>query len=42
MRRLQSYIAKYGQEEGSKLYRLLQQSASAASRVARQKKKMGI
>ncbi len=42
MRKLQSYINKYGQENGTALYRALQQSASAASRVARLKKKMGV
>ena len=42
MRKLQSYINKYGQVKGPHLYRALQQSASAASRVARLKKKMDI
>jgi len=42
MRRLQSYINKYGNVVGPQLYRALQQSASAASRVARLKKKFGI
>lgn len=42
MRKLESYIRKYGPIEGPKLYRLLQREAALASAVARQKKRMGL
>lgn len=38
MRKLQSYIDKYGKEDGLKMYRRLQREAALASGHARQKK----
>ena len=38
MRKLSSYVRKYGRERGPKFYRALQRSAAAASVVARIKK----
>ena len=40
MRKLQSYIKKYGEKEGPKMYRRLQREAALASGHARQKKKL--
>ena len=40
MRKLQSYIDKYGKEEGTKMYRRLQRQAALSSGHARQKKKL--
>jgi hypothetical protein len=42
MRKLASYIRKYGQVDGEKLYRLLQREAALASAVARKEKALGI
>lgn len=39
-RRLESYVAKYGREEGTKMYRRLQKEASLASAHARHKKRL--
>jgi hypothetical protein len=40
MRKLQSYMDKYGKEEGEKMYRRLQRQAALSSGHARQKKKL--
>ena len=40
MRKLQSYIDKYGKKEGEKMYRRLQRQAALSSGHARQKKKL--
>jgi hypothetical protein len=37
---LESYVAKYGREEGTKMYRRLQREAGLASAHARQKKRL--
>ena len=42
MRKRDSYVRKYGEEVGGKLYRLLQQEANMASQVAKFKKKYGL
>lgn len=42
MRKLEVYVQKYGPIEGPKLFRALQQKSSASSRIARQKKRLGI
>jgi hypothetical protein len=39
-RRLSSYVAKYGVEEGTKMYRRLQKEAGLASEHARHKKRL--
>jgi len=39
MRKLTSYIRKYGLERGAKMYRLLQREAALASAHARDKKR---
>jgi hypothetical protein len=41
MRKLALYVAKYGQEQGERLYRVLQREAALASVAARLKKKLG-
>jgi hypothetical protein len=38
MRKLESYIKKYGKEEGTKMFRRLQREAALASAHARHKK----
>ncbi len=40
MRRIASYIRKYGPVEGPKLFTLLQREAALASVIARQKKRL--
>ena len=42
MRKLDSYIRKYGPVKGPKMYYRLQKEAALASAHARQKKRLGI
>jgi len=42
MRRLSSYVRKYGPVEGPRKLRSLQQKSSASSKLAQQRKKLGI